>query len=80
MLRKEDGSRREVIVDHIIDASGSEPNVEVAQKSGLEIDKVKFKHLLLNIIFSQMAVLSWILACMHVLTSLLLAMLALSLI
>lgn len=40
MLRKEDGSKHEVIVDHIVDASGSQPNSEIAQKSGLEIDKV----------------------------------------
>lgn len=40
MLRKDDGSKREVIVDHIIDASGSEPNIEVAKKSGLEVDQV----------------------------------------
>jgi len=39
ILRKDDGSKHEIFVDHIIDVSGSQPNVEVAQKSGLEIDK-----------------------------------------
>ncbi|KAI6176843.1 Apoptosis-inducing factor 1, mitochondrial [Aphelenchoides bicaudatus] len=39
ILKKDDGSKREIVVDHIIDASGSEPNIELATKSGLQIDK-----------------------------------------
>lgn len=40
ILYKKDGSKQEIFVDHIIDASGSEPNVEIARKSGFELDKV----------------------------------------
>lgn len=42
ILRKEDGSKHEILVDHIIDTTSNEPNIDVARKSGLEIDKVFF--------------------------------------
>jgi pyruvate/2-oxoglutarate dehydrogenase complex dihydrolipoamide dehydrogenase (E3) component len=40
ILRKEDGSKHEVVVDHVIVALDAEPNVQIARKTGLEIDKV----------------------------------------
>jgi hypothetical protein len=45
MLLKEDGTKQDIFVDHIIDASEYEPNSEIALRSGLEIDKASFNRI-----------------------------------